>query len=241
MHVLRPGVRGPLVHAAGTDVVLRALDRRLLTADERRRCARLRQPADRDARMAAHLLVRWSAAQLTGQSMETLEIVQRCPSCGSADHGRPSVASLPAVHVSFARTRGAVVAAAGWDPVGVDVESARPRERLGDSALSLGLTDAEIARVQSAQEPAMAFLRHWTLKECLVKAGVATLDTLPRVELDLSSTGRTTDGRSRTRYGSLHLLDWFDPGLDAVVAAAGARPPVVGHLPVDGRPVADRT
>lgn len=233
--------RGPLVHAAGPDDVLRTLDRRLLTADERRRCAELRRPADRDARAAAHLLVRWSAAQLTGEAIETLELVQHCPDCGSADHGRPSLPSVPAVHLSLARTRGAVVAGAGWDPVGVDVETARSGDDLSPAPLALALSDAETVRVRSAHEPAMTFLRHWALKECLVKAGVATLDTLSQIEIDLPTARRTADGRSRTRHGSLHLVDWFDPSLDAVVAAAGAGPPMVGYFPLAGRPADDHT
>jgi len=219
--------------------LLRSLDPGLLTADERRGCARLDQPADRDARAAAHLLVRWSAAQLTGRAVETLELVQHCPDCGSAEHGRPSLSSLPAVHVSLARTRGAVVAGVGRDPVGVDIEASRSGDDLGAAPLALALTDAEILRVRSAPEPATAFLRHWTLKECLVKAGAATLDTLPRVEIDAATARRDVDGRTRRRHGSLHLMDWFDPTLDAVVAAAGAGPPVVGSFPATrppGRP-----
>lgn len=239
---LLPGPdRGPFVHVAATEDVLRTLDRNLLTADESRRCARLHHPADRDARAAAHLLVRWSAARLTGRAIETLELVQWCPDCGSTEHGRPSLAGLLAVHVSLGRTRGAVVVGVDWDPIGVDIELARSGDDLDVAPLSLALTDAEVLRVRSAHEPAETFLRHWALKECLAKAGVATLDEFARIELDRTGARRTADGRTRRRHGSLHLVDWFDPGLAAVVAAAGFRPPVVGSFPAIGHSADERT
>ncbi|MGY1617069.1 4'-phosphopantetheinyl transferase family protein [Geodermatophilus sp. SYSU D00691] len=218
--------------------MLRTLDHRLLTAVELRRCAALRHPDDRDARAAAHLLVRWNAAQLTGLPIETFEVTQRCPDCGSADHGRPSLSGLPAVHVSLAHTRGAVVTGAGRQPVGVDIEAVRPRDGLEAAGLPLALTEAEVIRVRSAPDPAREFLRHWVLKECLVKVGVATLDSARDIEIDPRTMRVGPDGRTRTRHGQLHLVDWFDGTLDAVVAAAGAALPVVGSF-AGGRTSAD--
>jgi 4'-phosphopantetheinyl transferase len=65
-------------------------------------------------------------------------------------------------------------------------------------------------------------------KECLVKLGVVTLDELSRVELDPTTEQDAEGGRTRSRFGPLHLLDWFDPTLDVAVAAAAHGPPVVG-------------
>lgn len=222
---------GPLVFAARPGDVLRAIDRRILTSGELRRCAELRDPAEQDARAAAHLIVRWGAAHLTGRAIETLDLVQRCPGCGSTEHGRPSLPSLPSAHVSLAHTRGAVVAGVGWTPVGVDIETVRPGVDEGTGARSVVLTGAEVGRVRSAVDPPRAFLRHWTLKECLVKLGMATLDTASEIEIDPRTERRTAEGRTASRYGPLHLLDWFDGTLDAVVAAAGARAPVVAAVP----------
>ena len=220
--------------AARTGDVLAAIDRSILSASERQRSAALRHPDDRDARAAAHLLVRWAAAQLTGQPVETLALVQRCPGCGATDHGRPALAGMSSVHVSLAHTRGAVVAGVDWHPIGVDIEGLRFDVDLRDAALRVGLTDAEMRRVRSAADPSRAFLRQWTRKECLVKIGVATLDTLPRVEIDPGTEERTADGRTTSRYGRLHLIDWVDGPLDAVVAAVGSGPPVVTAVPFAG-------
>ncbi|WP_158544763.1 4'-phosphopantetheinyl transferase superfamily protein [Blastococcus sp. TF02-09] len=125
-----------------------------------------------------------------------------------------------------------MAAAVGWDPVGVDVETARSGDALDAALLHLTLTEREMLQVRSSPEPRATFLRHWTLKECLVKVGAATLDGLSRLEIDLSTAHRTAEGRTWTTYRNLHLLEWCDPGLGAVIGAAGAAPPVVDTFPV---------
>jgi 4'-phosphopantetheinyl transferase len=219
--------RGPLVVLARPGDVLRAGGERLLTPRERQRAGALRHPADRDAYVAAHQLVRHCAAALTGRPVDALELVQECADCGSTEHGRPSIAGVPGLHVSLAHTRGAVVAGADRRPIGVDVEGARTRD-LDPAVLTHTLTAAEATRVRAASDPPSAFLRHWVRKECLVKLGVVTLDELSRVELDPTTEQDAGEGRTRSRYGPLHLLDWFDPTLDVAVAAAAHGPPVVG-------------
>jgi 4'-phosphopantetheinyl transferase len=219
--------RAPLVLLARPADVLRVGGEHLLTSREQRRAGALRHRADRDAHVAAHLLVRHCAAALTGQPLASLELVQECAECGSTEHGRPSIAGLPELHVSLAHTRGAVVAGANRRPIGVDVEGLR-RTDLDPAVLASTLTAAETARVQSASDPPLAFLSHWVRKECLVKVGVATLDELFRVELDPTTEQDGAGGRTSSRFGSLHLVDWFDPTLGVAVAAAAHGPPVVG-------------
>jgi 4'-phosphopantetheinyl transferase len=219
--------RGPLVVLARPDDVLRAGGERLLTPRERQRAGALRHRADRDAYVAAHQLVRHCAAALTGRPVEALELVQECADCGSTEHGRPSIAGVPGLHVSLAHTRGAVVAGADRRPIGVDVEGARTRD-LDPAVLAHTLTAAETTRVRAASDPPSAFLRHWVRKECLVKVGVVTLDELSRVELDPATEQDGGEGRTRSRFGPLHLVDWVDPTLGVAVAAAAHRPPVVG-------------
>jgi 4'-phosphopantetheinyl transferase len=219
--------RGPLVVLARPEDVLRAGGEHLLTPRERQRAGALRHRADRDAYVAAHQLVRHCAAALTGRPVDALELVQECADCGSTEHGRPSIAGVPGLHVSLAHTRGAVVAGADRRPIGVDVEGARTRD-LDPAVLAHTLTRAEAARVRAANDPPSAFLRHWVRKECLVKLGVVTLDELSRVELDPATEQDAGEGRTRSRFGLLHLLDWFDPTLDVAVAAAAHGPPVLG-------------
>ncbi len=223
--------QGPLVLAASPEEVLRTMDPDLLTASERRRGAMLRHPADRHSHAAAHLLVRYCAAALTGRPVGALVLVQRCADCGSTDHGKPSLTGLPNLHVSLAHTRGAVVAGADGYPVGVDVEDLRAHE-INPTIMTYTLTAAEIGRVQSASDPSTAFLRLWVRKECLVKIGVITLDRLSRIEIDPGTEGDVGAGRTVGRFGSLHVADWFDDALEVVIAAAGSEPPIVGSFPV---------
>ncbi|SNS38325.1 4'-phosphopantetheinyl transferase [Geodermatophilus saharensis] len=227
--------QGPLVVVARARAVLDVLDGGVLTARERRRRDALHHPADRESYAAAHLLVRYCAAAVAGRALATLELVQRCPECGSGDHGRPSVAGLPGLHVSLAHTRGAVVAAADRHPVGVDVEG--PPARGAGPTVSphplptYTLTPAEIRRVRSAEDPATAFLRSWVRKECLVKVGAATLDDLSRIEVDPCPGPSPGDGPAIGRFGALHVVDWFDDVLGVAVGVAGTGPPRPGALP----------
>jgi 4'-phosphopantetheinyl transferase len=222
-------VPGPLVVTAATEEVLRTADPSMLTVDERRRYAALRRPADRDAFLASHLLVRRCAAALTGRAPETLELVQVCGECGSRGHGRPLLAGVPDVHVSLAHTRGVVVAGAGWGPLGVDIESVdapAPTPALMPELLA----EAELSLVRSARDGSLAFLRYWVRKECLVKIGVAALDALYRTDLSGMVEETRDDGRTVGRYGALHVVHWVDESLGAVVATAGADIPVIGSL-----------
>ena len=219
--------RAPHIVLARPEDVLRIGGGHLLTPGEQRRAGALLHRADRDAHIAAHLLVRHCAGALTGQPVESLTLVQECAVCGSTEHGRPSIAGLPDLHVSLAHTRGAVVAGADRRPIGVDVEGVRTTD-LDPAVLTSTLTAAETARVRSASDPPSAFLRHWVRKECLVKVGLVTLDELSRVELDPTTEQDDEGGRTRGRFGPLHLVDWVDPTLGVAVAAAAQGPPVVG-------------
>jgi 4'-phosphopantetheinyl transferase len=61
-----------------------------------------------------------------------------------------------------------------------------------------------------------------------VKVGAVTLDELPRAELDPGTEQDGEGGRTRSRFGPLHLVDWLEPTLGVAVAAAAHGPPVVG-------------
>ena len=215
----------PLAVVARPAEVLSRLDTVLLSGEELRRSAALRHPADREARDAAHLLARWCAAAITGLAPDRLPLVQRCPHCAATDHGRPSVAGMPSVHVSLAHARGVVVASAGRRPVAVDVERLGPGV-VEPASSRVVLTAREVGRLRGARNPSTAFLRTWVRKECLVKLGLVSLDGLGRTELD-PEVEVDRPARAVSRFGAVHLLDWVDEDLDAVVGAAGYEPPRV--------------
>jgi 4'-phosphopantetheinyl transferase len=218
-------VGGAVAVSAATWQVLATLDRRLRVREQRPPRGGSRGPLTREARAAAHLLVRWCAARVTGRPAAAFAVVHRCPECGSRDHGKPSMAGFPELHISLAHRPGAVAAAAGWTPVGVDVEV--PDARTGaPHPVPDVLAPAEMAQVRAAADPRSAFLRSWVRKECLVKLGVTTLDSLREVDLTGGSAGPLAGGGTATRYGRLHVADWIDRATGAVVAAAGSELPV---------------
>jgi 4'-phosphopantetheinyl transferase len=208
----------------------------LLAPHERRRWDAFRHPADREAYLAAHLLVRECAARLTGLPVASVQVAQLCPTCGSAEHGRPLLAGRADVHLSLGYRRGAVVAGAAGAPLGVDVEPpVTPGAR--EELVSTVLTPAEAEAVRTAADPAREVLRFWVRKESLVKVGLATLDTLRVIDLTRATDQAFLDGRAHSRLGEVHLVDWFDAGLAAAVGVAASAPPVVAAFgPAAGEP-----
>jgi 4'-phosphopantetheinyl transferase len=221
----RAPARRPLVVVATPAEVLANGDVGLLGAAERQRSTSLHDPADRAAYVAAHLLVRRCAAALSGRPVADLAVHQWCADCGTAGHGRPSIAGSPDVHISWAHSRGAVVAAASWHPVGVDVETFPPDGSV--VGRFPGLAPAEQWQLRSVPDPSLLALRHWVRKECLVKAGAATLDQVDRIDLSRVVERHDRAGRSVGRYRGLRLVDWRDSTRRALVAVAGAGVPAV--------------
>lgn len=162
-----------------------AAARALLAPYERARADRLRRPADRDDHVAAHVLVRRVAAALltdAGRGVEAGDLVleQRCPGCGGHDHGRPAITGADGVHVSLSHARGWVAAAAAGRPCGIDVEPVAPGAPL-EGVLAPGEVTALTALGPEVRNA--AFLRLWTRKEAVVKAGAASLDDLARLDV----------------------------------------------------------
>jgi 4'-phosphopantetheinyl transferase len=227
----RPG--SPIVVSASAQDVLRALSGDSLGEDRPRRRSDIER-AGREARFAAHLLVRWCAARMTGRSLTAFEVRHRCAECGSADHGQPFLDGAPQLHISLAHRPGAVVAAVGTTPVGVDLEVPGTPPGAAVPVPDL-MSPLEITQVREAADPALAFLRLWVCKECLVKLGVATLDSLGTVDLAGRVGHPLAGGGTVTRLGRLHLADWVDGSTGAVVAAVGSRPPVHESFPTPDR------
>ncbi|MGW2372035.1 MULTISPECIES: 4'-phosphopantetheinyl transferase family protein [Kitasatospora] len=221
----------PLVAVASADAVLRHPEagEHLLTEIERARAARFRLESGRTDYVAGHVLVRLCAARLLGVPAAGLVLAQECPDCGLADHGKPYLPDHPEVQVSLSHTRGVVAAGAGLRPVGVDVELAARGGSLGAVARRV-LAPAELALVESAAEPGLAFLRQWVRKESLIKVGRATLDTLGQVDMSALPLDVPPGAPLRSRFEDLHLLDWTDPEHGAAVAAVSTAPPRLVEL-----------
>lgn len=165
-------------------------DVRQLSAPERIRWARLAHAADRDAYLAAHVLVRAVAAELAGTDPAGLVLTHECD-CGAPDHGRPGV-GLDGIHVSLSHARGWVAAIAAESRCGIDVE---PVGTVPDRALTAG------ERAWAGEDPVRR-TRLWSRKEALAKAGLADIADFWGVDASAA------DG----------VIDWTAPDASAVAA-----------------------
>ncbi len=170
-----------------------------LTEAETARWRRLRFEVDRDAYRAAHLLARLCAGELLGIAPSQVRLEQRCPRCGTAGHGRPSIVGQPEVWVSLSHTRGHVAAVAATSECGIDVE------RIAGSIPRNAVTAREQAWLDTAADPLLEFTRLWVRKEALVKVGVA--DEPGRIDV----LGPDIAPAPATRIGGFALTDWAGP------------------------------
>jgi 4'-phosphopantetheinyl transferase len=192
----------------------------LLTEAERRRALAFSREADAASYVSAHVLARQCVAALTGGCAAAVVLTQRCGRCGRSDHGKPAIQHQPRVHVSLSHSRDYVAAAAGWAPVGVDVEAGSERVVV-DGLVRRVLTKGEREVVEASADRAAAFLRLWVRKEALIKVGVLTIGELADIDLSALPTGGAARTSRRTSYGHWNLLDWEDHGV--WLAAAGSR------------------
>ncbi|MFJ9752940.1 4'-phosphopantetheinyl transferase family protein [Streptomyces chartreusis] len=199
----------------------------MLTEVEQSRAAAFLALQDRQDFVAAHLLVRMCAGHLLGIDPGRLDVVQRCPGCHRQGHGKPALVGLPGTHISFSHTRDAVAAAAGWDLVGIDVES-QTRSSILPGAMRHVLTPSELRVLERHPYPTTAFLRHWVRKEALIKVGRATLDTLHQLDLSSLLGDEPTTPMWRTQFDGLHLLEWADDRRGVVCAVASTHAPSLG-------------
>ncbi|MFI6388489.1 4'-phosphopantetheinyl transferase family protein [Nonomuraea sp. NPDC050540] len=175
-----------------------------LTDVERARSARFVHEADRRAFVAAHLLVRLSAAACLDADPATLTLLQYCEIHGEG-HGRPYLKEFPGLGVSLSHTRGYVAAAAGPGKVGVDAERVPPGAF--DTTLA-----AQIAAPTSITDNT-ELIRLWARKEALIKRGELSLDTV----------------RAPIAWDGHHVLEWREPPDVVVVAVTDVKAERVPH------------
>lgn len=194
----------------------------LLDAHERERLARFRRPDDAARYLAAHALTRRALGARLDADPAALVFDRTCR-CGE-QHGKPRLA--PAEHpgapgFSFSHAGDLVGLAVHDDPVGLDVEQARPLADLAGMAAHACAADERVA--DDGQ-----FFRLWTRKEALLKS---TGEGLSTPMTDISIAG---DGAVRWGGRAVWLLDLSPaPGYSAALAGPGSAPPAVTEA--DGR------
>jgi len=139
--------------------------------------------ASRDSYIAAHILVRQAAQMLVGGTGNHVVLSQRCSTC-NGQHGKPFIDKWPDVHVSLSHSAHSVAAAASDASVGVDIES-WDKVRYGELREARVFAPKEKIWIDSlpTEERDRAALRLWVRKECLIKLGRFTLDSLSECDL----------------------------------------------------------
>lgn len=229
--VARDITTGPLAVVASTADVLAGMagGEGWLSRAERERAAAFRHRDDRRDFVAAHFLVRRCAARLLGVAPQELLLTQSCDRC-DRPHGKPTIAHHSELHVSLSHAAGVVAAAAGLDPVGIDVE-ALGRYRFAPGELDSVLSPREVEALQQVPDYQRALIRQWVRKEAFVKVGAATLDTLAGIDLPVLPID---DGPGSTRawnWGGWSVLDWVDMRRRTIGTVVAARSP---HLEILG-------
>ncbi len=170
-----------LFNAAASGTCLDDVDRRLLSTDEAARATRFRRTEDRDAFVAARIVVRTLLADWSGLDPGSIEFHHSA-------HGKPGVLNAGALHFNIAHSGGWVATAFADVPVGVDIEV----------PLSATQTAMELAGFLAPRERdaltrcpesrrAELFIRFWTLKEAYLKArGLGLSVALDSFEFELS-------------------------------------------------------
>ena len=82
------------------------------------------------------------------------------------EHGKPSIVGHPEIYFNLSHCKEAVVCVVSDRPVGVDVESIREYK---ESLVRYTMNDQEIQEIESSAEPAVTFIRFWTMKEATLK------------------------------------------------------------------------
>ena len=82
------------------------------------------------------------------------------------EHGKPSIVGHPEIFFNLSHCKEAAVCVISDQPIGVDVESIR---EFKESLVNYTMNDDEIAQINSAEHPAAAFIRLWTMKEATMK------------------------------------------------------------------------
>lgn len=83
-----------------------------------------------------------------------------------APGGKPYLSGYPKLHFNLSHCNKAVACAISSAPIGLDVEQIQP---VKDSVLRFVCNAEEIAQVQQAPNPQIAFCQLWTQKESLLK------------------------------------------------------------------------
>ena len=82
------------------------------------------------------------------------------------EHGKPAIIGHPEIFFNLSHCKEAAACVISDHPVGIDIESIREYK---DSLVRYTMNETEVAEIAEAEDPAVAFIRLWTMKEATLK------------------------------------------------------------------------
>ena len=192
-------------------------DASTVTERDRSQAGRIRSAGGGARLLARRSATRTVLAEVLGVDAGDLGIERACPTCGSIEHGRPSVVGA-SVAFSVSSSDGLAVVAVAEGPVGVDLEVAHGHSPPQPAALTVRERAGVAALAPGRQE--VGFLRLWTAKEAVLKASGRSLAddpaTIEVVGLLDGDVVEVVDGR---RTWTVRHLAFDAPTSDPAVLA----------------------
>ena len=113
------------------------------------------------------------------------------------EHGKPSIVGHPEIFFNLSHCKEAAICVVSDQPVGVDVEGIREYK---ESLVNYTMNDEEIAQIKTAENPAAAFIRLWTMKEATTKLIGTGISNDMKPVIDPTKYKYTTVDRQRYIY-----------------------------------------
>ena len=117
------------------------------------------------------------------------------PVFGYGEHGKPFILGHPDIHFNLSHCREAALCVISDHPVGVDIESIREYK---ESLAHYTMNDSELTQIKQSDNPALEFIRFWTMKEAVLKlSGEGIRNNMKEVLTDFSSKITTSVNEQR--------------------------------------------
>ncbi len=113
------------------------------------------------------------------------------------EHGKPAIVGHPEIFFNLSHCKEAVVCVISDQPIGVDVESIREYK---ENLVRYTMNDEEISLITAAENPAVAFIRLWTMKEATMKLIGTGISNDMKTVIDTRTYKYTTVERQRYIY-----------------------------------------
>ena len=137
------------------------------------------------------------AYQLLKEGLQQAYSITDNPIFEYNEHGKPSIVGHPEICFNLSHCKEAVVCVISDQPIGVDVESIREYK---ESLVNYTMNDEEIGQIKSAENPASAFIRLWTMKEATMKLIGTGISNDMKTVIDTTRYKYTTVNRQRYIY-----------------------------------------